>query len=298
MATFATPARIAATIEIGLGDVHLIAGERTDTVVDVRPSNATNDNDKRAAEQTKVDFANGKLVVKAPRNWLRNIGTRDGGSIDVTIELPTGSQLSGDAGAATLRAEGALGVVRFKSGAGDIRLDRTGALELKTAMGAVEVLEVHGDANVTTGSGDIRLHDIAGNAVLKNANGDCTVGVVAGALRCNTANGRIGVDRAGGDVSAKTANGTIRVGELTRGSVTLGTALGDIEIGIRPGTAARLDVNTKFGRLRNELDSAAGPAATDSTVEVQARTAAGDIVVRRSEDRVGKTGAATETEES
>lgn len=297
MTTFPTPTRIAATIEIGVGNVHVIAGGRTDTVVDVQPSDATNDNDKRAAEQTKIDFANGKLVVKAPRNWLRNLGSRDGGSIDVTIELPTGSQLSGDAGAATLRAEGELGDVRFKSGAGDIRLDRTGALDVKTAMGAVEVVAVNGAATVTTGSGDIRLHEITGDAVVKNANGDCALGDVAGAVRCNTANGRIGIDRAGSDVSAKTANGTIRVGELTGGVVTLGSALGDIEIGIRRGTAARLDVNTKFGRLRNELDSAAGPAPTDSTVDVHARTAAGDIIIRRSEGRVGTT-ATTETEES
>jgi hypothetical protein len=63
--------------------------------------------------------------------------------------------------------------------------------------------------------------------------------------------------------------------------VTLETAAGSLEIGIRTGTAAWLDLNTVAGRIRNELATAAGPEKAEETVEVRARTHVGDIIVRR-----------------
>jgi hypothetical protein len=83
-------------------------------------------------------------------------------------------------------------------------------------------------------------------------------------------------------VTANTANGDIRVHDLVRGSATLQSAAGRIEIGIRPGTAARLDVHTSYGKVRNEMTATDGPAATDEQAEVRARTAFGDILIRRS----------------
>jgi len=68
---------------------------------------------------------------------------------------------------------------------------------------------------------------------------------------------------------------------VTRGLTSLKTAFGTVEIGIHDGTAARLDVHTKFGRIHNGLDAADGPAPAEETVEVHARTSYGDIVIRR-----------------
>jgi hypothetical protein len=56
---------------------------------------------------------------------------------------------------------------------------------------------------------------------------------------------------------------------VARGSVVLGTAMGDLEIGIAEGTAARLAVNTEFGHVRNLLENATRPEETDETVEVR-----------------------------
>src|SRR6185437_1513502 len=113
------------------------------------------------------------------------------------------------------------------------------------------------------------------------SNGDSWVGAVEGDLRINAANGDIAVDRAGGSVDASTANGDVRVGDVTRGAASLKTALGRVEVGIHAGTAARLDVHTTMGRVRNELDAADQPASTEERVEVRARTGFGDIVIRR-----------------
>ena len=122
-----------------------------------------------------------------------------------------------------------------------------------------------------------------GTAVVKNSNGNTELGTVTGDVRARAANGDISVDRAAAGVDAKTANGGIRIGEVTRGSVVLKTAMGDLEIGIAEGTAAWLDLDTGYGRVSNALAAAERARASPTTsVEVRARTSFGDITVRRS----------------
>ncbi|MFD4180792.1 DUF4097 domain-containing protein [Rhodococcus sp. NPDC058514] len=281
MRTFTTPEPITATIELVIGDVRIAAGDRDDTVVDVRASDPSHEPDVRAAEQTRVEFSAGRLLVKAPKQ--RGLGLfGKAGSIDVTIELPAGSQLEGDASVATFRCVGRLGECRVKTSAGDLHLDHTGAADVSTGGGAVAVNRVEGDADVRTGSGKIRIHEIDGSAVVKNSNGDIWIGAVGRDLRSNTANGNITVDRALADVTAATANGDVRIGETVRGSVSLKTACGQIEVGIASGTAAKLDVRTSYGRVRNQMDIAAGPETSDNTLDLHAHTSYGDIVIRRS----------------
>ncbi len=83
-------------------------------------------------------------------------------------------------------------------------------------------------------------------------------------------------------VVAKSANGDVRLGEVVRGSVVLETRLGDVEVGIREGTAAWLDVSAGAGRVHNALDVTDAPGPAAETVEVHARTSAGSVVIRRS----------------
>ena len=134
---------------------------------------------------------------------------------------------------------------------------------------------------MVTGSGAVRIREIDGSAVIKNLNGDTWVGEVTGDLRCRVANGDISVSRAFATVGAKTANGNVRIGEVTGGSVVLGTASGDVEVGIGEGTAALLDVRSQFGSVRNSLTAADGPEPSDQRVQVRARTNHGDISIRR-----------------
>ena len=119
-------------------------------------------------------------------------------------------------------------------------------------------------------------------ATVKNSNGDTWIGEVTGDLRVSAANGDIAVDRAHAGVDAKTANGNIRIGEVARGTVRWRPRPATSRSASAAGTAAWLDLNTGFGRVRNVLDAAAGPDDTDETVEVRARTSYGDIIIRRS----------------
>ena len=281
MPTYQTPEPITATIDVVLGDVHVTAGDRADTVVAVRPTDASDREDVKAAELTRVEHADGQLLVKAPklRSWLSR---HDGGSISVTIELPAGSHLRGTGQFADFTSDGRLGECRIKTGMGRVQLDQVGTLSVKSGLGDVAVDHVAGNVDVAAGSGDVRLRELADSGVVKNSNGDTWVGAAAGELRLSAANGNIAVDRAQAGVVAKSSNGDVRLGEAVRGSVVLETRLGDVEVGVREGTAAWLDVRASAGRVQNALEASAAPGPSDDTVEVRARTSAGDIVIRRS----------------
>jgi len=96
-----------------------------------------------------------------------------------------------------------------------------------------------------------------------------------------TAKGEYVVEGEIGSCELKTANGDIRLGEAAPGAVEARTAFGKIDVGIRAGVAAWLDLDTGFGRVNNELADSERPDPGEETVEVRARTSYGDIGIRR-----------------
>jgi hypothetical protein len=280
MPTFDTPEPITASIDVVVGDVRITAGDRDTTAVDVRPSDANDGEDVKAAELTRVEYADGRLLVKAPklRSWLPR---SDGGSIDVTIELPAGSNVHGGGSVADFHCDGRLGDCRIKSGIGRVEVDGAATLSLKSGVGDITVDHATAHAEITAGSGDVRMRELGATAVIKNSNGDTWVGEARGDVRLSSANGSIAVDVAHATVAAKSANGDVRLGDVVRGAVVMETAVGDLEVGIREGTAAWLDVKATAGRVHNALEAADAPGSAAETVEVRARTTAGDIVIRR-----------------
>jgi DUF4097 and DUF4098 domain-containing protein YvlB len=280
MPNYETPEPISVTLELGAGNVRIAASDRTDTVVDVRPSDEADESDVQAAQQARVDFTNGMLRVTGPRRTFDF--SRKTRSIDVSIELPSGSQVSADIQMGDIGCAGRLGQCRLKTSFGNVWLERTGPLRLSTSAGHVTTGGITGNAEISTGSGKIQIGEVEGTAVVKNSNGNTTIDAVTGDVRVRAANGDIHIGRAGAGVDAKSSNGSIRLGEVVRGSVVVGTANGALDIGIAEGTAAWLEVNTGFGHVRNLLENTTRPDETDQTVEVRGRTSFGDITIHRS----------------
>ena len=278
MPTFSTPEPIHVTLDLAAGDARISAQDRQDTVVEVTPRDPARDADARAAQQTRVELADGRLVVRTPGHGL---SLRKGWAVDVTIALPAGSRVDGHTGAGDLHADGTLAECEFKSGAGAIRVGATGPLRIASGAGDVAVDSADGDLRVTTGSGAVHVGRVGNNAVIKNGNGTITVGEVGGETRITASNGDINVRRAARSLVAKTANGSVRVGEVADGAVELSAAFGHLEVGVAEGTAARLDLRTRFGTVRRELDAAEAPPASAATVAIRGRTGYGDIVIRR-----------------
>ncbi|MFF8288934.1 DUF4097 domain-containing protein [Streptomyces sp. NPDC016309] len=283
MPSFDTPAAISLTAHVEAGSLQFTASDRPDTVVEVRPRDPKKDHDVRAADQTEVAYSGGVLTVRTPKPNLLGLGFGIGrtGTVDVTVDLPTGSRIDVTGAWAQVLGEGRLGEVNVKTSSGDVRLDTTGPLKLTASHGSITVERVEGAAEITTSSGSLRAGLLDGAAVLKNSHGTTTVGAATGALRVSGANGDIDIQRAEDSVTATTAHGTLRVGEVARGTVQLETSYGAIEVGVREGTAAWLDVSSGSGQVRNALSASEGPETAEDTVKIRARTRYGNIDVRR-----------------
>lgn len=278
MPSYESDGPISAVIQFNIGSLWVKAAKGAEATVDVRPASPDREADVRAAELTQVDFSGGRLTVTGPPQ--RTVFTSKKGSVEVLVHLPAGSQVDMESPVGDFVAEGPLGDCRVKTSMGRIQIDRAESVRVKTGQGDVRLGAVTGDAEVT-GSGRIEIGTVGGRLTVKNTNGDTEIDEVRGELEANSSNGRIHVANAGADVDAKSANGHIRLGRVVHGRVTLQTSVGDLEVGIAEGTAAWLDVHSKFGGVRNELGPTEGPGDAQATVEVRGRTQVGNVTVRR-----------------
>jgi DUF4097 and DUF4098 domain-containing protein YvlB len=280
MPSFDSPEPIMATIELTVGAIHVAASERADTAVEVRASDPERQADIEAAAETRVNCSNGWLSVKSPRR--HSLFSRSG-SVEVSVALPSGSRLIANTASGGIRTQGRLGETRIRTAFGDVHLDETGPLRLDTAKGDVTVQAVTGHAQVTTQSGEVRIQRIDGTGTISSSNGDIWVGEITGDARLHSAKGTLTVVQARSTVVGKTARGDIHLDEVSRGTVAIETAAGTLDVGVREGTLAWLDLNTSAGQVRSELpDATSGPNPGEATVKIRANTAYGDVVIRRS----------------
>lgn len=280
MPTFDTPAAISARLEVAVGDLQVRAGDLDTTTVEVHPTDPSRPEDVRMADDTRVELEDGHLVVRTPRlrSWAR---TDKSGSVDVMVSLPAGSDLHATLGLGDLQCDGRYGACRLRTGLGRMRLEEATSLNAKAGAGDLSVDRVTGHVDVIAGSGEVSIRELGSTGVIKNSNGATWVGTAAGEIRFQVANGNIALERAQAGVVAKTANGDIRVEDVGHGTVVLETQVGDVEVGVPPGTAAWLDVHSRAGKVRNTLDHVDSPDSDAPTVEVRGRTSLGEILVRR-----------------
>lgn len=278
MPTYSTPQPIDLAVHVPVGDLRVVASDRTDTVVTVVPSNPAKQADHRAVEETKVELDGQRLTVLGPRPRLSWIGPGPSDSVDVTVELPAGSRLTAEMSVGAVRTAGRLGATRIKSSS--VQLDTTGDLWVRAMHGAVDAERVEGTVEVTADHGRVRLGTVDGDAVLKASHGSVHVAESGGDLEAKLSYGDLDVERALGSVTAKTAYGSIRVAEVSSGSIQVESGYGQVAVGVRPGVAAWLDLSSKDGRVRNQLDGERAPDEGERTVAVRARTRSGDITVQ------------------
>ncbi len=287
LSNFNTPSPIAVALDLYVADIRFAVSDRADTIVEVRPSDPNKGADIKAAENTRVEYDDAtrtlSIVSGKHRNRFANFSSKRPESIDVVIALPTDSDVRGEAGLGDFQADGALGTVALKTDLGAVRLAETGPLNLRSGLGEITVEGVSGSAEVHSGSSDIRIGAVDGTADVSASNGKVRVGVVTGPASVKASNGSVSVDRALSDITAASSNGEVRIGEVVRGKVSATSKNGGVEVGVREGSAAWLELNTGLGRVYNELASADAPEADEPVdkVEVHASTKLGDVTIRR-----------------
>ncbi|MER5637174.1 DUF4097 family beta strand repeat-containing protein [Kitasatospora sp. NPDC002227] len=193
MQKFATTAPIAAVLEIPAGRVQVIAADRTDATVEVRPADPAKSRDVKAAEQVAVEYADGVLRIRSTETKNRYFGST--GALEVTVQLPAGSSLEARTEATELRGVGRLGDVTFEGAYRQIKIDEAASLRLTAIDGDVEVGRLGGPALISTARGSIRIAEAAHGAVtLHTQLGDISVGAAGGVsatLDAGTTLGRI-----------------------------------------------------------------------------------------------------------
>lgn len=196
MQKFDTPAPISAVLDIPAGRVRLIAADRSDTAVEIRPADAAKDRDVKAAEQTTVVYGDGVLRIEAPAAKTRRLGPS--GSVEVTVKLPAGSRVEAKAAGTGFRGVGRFGDVAVDGGYGErdaIKFDEAASVRLTAFSGDVSVGRVTGPAEIDNQKGGIHIAEaVRGTVVLTTQMGDVSVGAAPGAsasLDAGTGHGRI-----------------------------------------------------------------------------------------------------------
>jgi len=282
--TYSASAPVAARIDIGgRADIRVGASDRSEVTVDIAPRDASRALDVRAAESTAVTFQQGLLAVTL-KHWRRESLFRDGGAVIIAVDVPIGSTLDLYSGMGDLSADGEFGDVALSTGMGHVRVGTSAGLRIKTGTGDVVVERATGVWDIATDSGKITARELEGSGRIKNGNGETVVNTIVGTLEIRASNGDIILAHVDGDVTAKSAHGSIRVAEAAVGSLTATTTTGAIRVGVRPGTAAWLDLSSKQSRVRSRLAAADAPADATDSMRVTARSGYGDILVHRSDE--------------
>lgn len=223
MQKFDTPTQVSAILAIPAGRIQVIAADRADTTVEVLPANAAKGRDVKAAEQTTVAYADGVLRIDGPP--AKNQAFGPSGAVEVTVQLPAGSNVEAKAAGAEFRGVGRLGDVAIEVAQGPLKLDETASARLTLQAGDIEVGRLGGSAEISTQKGDITIAEATGGELtLRTQQGDVTVGAASGvsaSLDAGTGHGRINntLKNAGGAGARLTIHASTTYGDITARSL-------------------------------------------------------------------------------
>ncbi len=223
MQKFDTPAAVTAVLDIPAGRIQVIAADRADTTVEVRPANASKGRDVKAAEQTTVEFGDGVLRITDPAEKNQLLGPS--GSVEVTVQLPAGSSVEAKAAAAEFRGVGRLGDVACEGAHGEVKIDEAASVRLAAYAGEVTVGRLTGPAEISIQKGNIHIAEAtSGAVVLRTQQGNVTVGAahgVSASLDAGTGYGRIHntLKNTEGAAAGLTIHATTEQGDITAHSL-------------------------------------------------------------------------------
>jgi hypothetical protein len=152
--THPTSGPIDLAINMPVGRIDITATDRADAVVTVSPTNPSKPLDVRGAEKTIVTFDGSRLTVTGPKPRFSVVGPNE--SMDVAVEIPSGSRLTAELSVGNVRTTGRLGATRIKAMTGSIDVDETGDLWLRAGHGTATVGTADGSLEATARSSSRR----------------------------------------------------------------------------------------------------------------------------------------------
>jgi DUF4097 and DUF4098 domain-containing protein YvlB len=255
MPEFPRTAPVTVVAELPAGDLEIVAEECSHAVVDVQPYDAS-DASREQAAQTRVELTGDILSVIASDHALGGMFRFRSGGVRVRVRVPLDSSARIRTASADTRIRGRHADLAVESASGDIEVDHA--------------------------TGNVRVTRVDGRLEVKGASGGLTARQIGGPVKARFASGDVEIADAGDGVEVKTASGDVLLGLTRQGRVRIGTASGDVGIGVRPGTGVWLDLSTISGSTRNGLDMTGPNVAPDGPrLNLEVRTVSGDIDVHR-----------------
>lgn len=160
-----------------------------------------------------------------------------GGSVDLEIHVPRGSELDVSGVSADITSDGMSGAQRLHT--------------------------VSGDIDAQLGSGNDEVGSVSGTVTLHGSGQD-------GTLRAASVSGNLSVTNVAGELEAKTVNGTLTAELSPARMVRLNTTSGDINLSAHLASGGTVETETVSGDQKMEVSAAGG-----YTYDV--RTFSGDI---------------------
>lgn len=210
-----------------------------------------------AVHQTRIELTGQRLVVRPPKSHgFRHV------PLHITVHAPSGSRVDARSGSGDVAVTGSAGRVDIQSGSGDIAVDHAvGRVTVRTGSGSVRLGPMLAALQVRSGTGEIEVSSIADVASLGTGSGDVRLGAVQG------------------EVMVRTGSGDVTVADAVAGSIDLFTGSGEIRVGVRPGTAALVDLVSGSGQAHSELDLLDSQPTGEAKVRIRGRTGSGNAVV-------------------
>ena len=272
--TFNTPQPVALEIKSIAGDVKVRATTTNITSVNVSG---------RYADEMIVTQTGATITIRSPHAdgldglFLGGLIRRHR-RIDITVEVPVGSDLALSLGAGDTSITGPFGRVEVRPGAGCVHLGQAaGETIVHLGAGSITVDTITGSARLVTGAGSIKVGDVVGDAQLQVATGEIDINTIAGAVRAKTSAGSLHAGTVAGDLTAEMSVGGATIDRISAGHLTFKGTSGGVKVGVVAGTPTWTDLSTMTGRVVNNLPSVGQPAPGQNHVELRISTVSGGI---------------------
>lgn len=176
------------------------------------------------------------------------------GSDNITVHVPTGTEVVIGSGSGDVVLAGSLGAVSVTTASGDVEAEEVASIDARTASGKLTVETSHGSVRLKTKSARVR------------------VGRADGAVWIAAVSGQVKIGEAGDAVSIKTVSGNIEALITGRAPVNVEAISARIRIRVRDGVRPDVQLRTMSGKKRIEC-------ATGDDFVLTARTISGNITV-------------------
>lgn len=280
MQTFHTPFPVRLRVELWEGSITVVAEHTDTTTVEMQPESGGDTSPAQdLIDRTTVEQRGDEVVVLQPR--VKGSLFRRHHGVRATIHVPLTTSAKLTSGSADIETRGQLGDVRAASGSGDVHLEHTDNVDVRTGSGDLTIDTVAGSCGTKSGSADVVVGTVAGDANIVTGSGDVVITSVSGTLNVKSGSGDVVVKSGGDGVDALAGSGDLMVRRVDHGRVKAKTGSGDIAIGVADGTAAYLDVMTMSGDVRSDLNGAEGPGEGEQSVEIHVLSGSGDVVLQR-----------------